>query len=87
MEKPVYTVEAEPDGRWGSLQCVQALAVISQVADLNQAAETIREGIAWIEGIGSGPFEARAHRERRRRQLAVVVCPLGGCQTQPLSGE
>jgi len=53
----VYTVEAEPDGRWWSLQCVQVPAAISQVAELNQGAETIREDIAWIEGIDPGAFD------------------------------
>lgn len=57
MGKPVYTVEAEPDGLWWSLQCVQVPAAISQVAELNQAAETIREAIAWIEGIDPGSFD------------------------------
>lgn len=76
LGKMVYEVEAEPEGHWRSLQCAQAPAVISQVSDRSQAAETIREAIAWIEGIGPGSFEARAHRERRRRQLAVAVCPL-----------
>lgn len=40
--KPVCAVGAEPDGRWWSLQCVQVPAVISQVADLYQAALTVQ---------------------------------------------
>ena len=57
MEKPVYTVEAGPDVQWRSLQCVQVPAAIGQVAELNQAALTIRAVIAWSEGIDPGPFD------------------------------
>lgn len=53
----MYTVEAEPDGHRWSLQCVQVPAAISQIADLTQTGETIREAIAWIEGIDSGSFD------------------------------
>ena len=36
---------------------MQVLAAISQVAELNQAAETIREPIYWVEGIDPGSFD------------------------------
>lgn len=46
-----YTVKAERSGKWWALQCVEVPGAVSQVARLDQAAEAIREAIAWVAEV------------------------------------
>lgn len=46
-----YTVTAERSGEGWSLQCVEVPGAISQVAKLDEAAEAIREAIAFAAGV------------------------------------
>ena len=47
----IATVDARRDGRWWVLQCREVPGAISQVARLDQAADTIREAIAWVAQV------------------------------------
>ena len=55
---------------------MQVPAGISQVADLTQTVETIREAIAWIEGIDPGAFDDELIEKKEPAAAAVTVCPL-----------
>ncbi len=52
-----YTVTAERSGKWWSLQCVEVPGAISQVAKLDQAADTIREAIAFVAEVPEDSIE------------------------------
>lgn len=52
-----YTVTAERSGRFWTLQCVEVPGAISQVARLDQAADTIREAIAWVADVPEEDLE------------------------------
>lgn len=52
-----YTVTAERSGKWWSLQCVEVPGAISQVAKLDQAADTIREAIAFVAEVPEESIE------------------------------
>jgi predicted RNase H-like HicB family nuclease len=52
-----YTVTAERAGKWWSLQCVEVPGAISQVTDLDRAADTIREAIAFVAEVPEETIE------------------------------
>jgi Ser-tRNA(Ala) deacylase AlaX len=52
-----YTVQATREGKWWSLQCIEVPGAISQVSRLDQAADTIREAIAWVADVPEESIE------------------------------
>jgi len=52
-----YTVTAERSDKWWSLQCVEVPGAISQVAKLDQAADMIREAIAFVADVPEESIE------------------------------
>ncbi|MCL2737135.1 MAG: hypothetical protein FWD75_11030 [Propionibacteriaceae bacterium] len=53
----IYHVTATREGRWWALQCQEEPGALSQTARLEQAADTIREAIAWVAGIAEDSFD------------------------------
>ncbi|VTR77504.1 hypothetical protein [Cellulomonas hominis] len=53
----VYTVTAERGRRWWSLQCVEHPGALSEVARLDQAADAMREAIAFVAQVDPASVE------------------------------
>ena len=57
MSRPTFTVTAERGSRRWVLQCVEHPGAISEVTRLDEAADTIREAIAFVAQVPEESFD------------------------------
>lgn len=64
LESPAtYTVRAFRSEGWWVLQCVEVPGAISQVQDLDEAPEAMREAIAFVAGRPESDINIQIVRE------------------------